>query len=95
MSKEMFCLRCGCLGTPRQSTSGALIVEIALWCFFFVPGVIYSLWRLTSRQVQCRACNGLGTLILADLPNARRAMGKPAVPTLAEDMERIFAKARK
>jgi hypothetical protein len=33
-------------------------MEIALWLFLILPGLIYSVWRLTSREKVCGICGG-------------------------------------
>ena len=51
------CKSCGSTMGVKKITKGSLLIEIVLWCFFIVPGVIYSIWRLTSKYDACKACN--------------------------------------
>ena len=41
---------------PEIVTSGSMIVELGLWIFFVIPGLLYSLWRLSSRHSECPKC---------------------------------------
>ena len=44
------CLRCGFTGQTKTATPGHFALELVLWLCFFVPGFIYSVWRLTARH---------------------------------------------
>lgn len=70
MSKSRYCRNCGSIAKPRKHTPGSFLIEIVLWCCFLVPGVIYSLWRLSARREVCAKC-GAGNLIPPDSPNAQ------------------------
>ena len=67
----MLCSRCGTAGDSKTATKGSLLIEIFLWCCLLVPGLIYSLWRLTSKEKVCRAC-GANTLVPANSPIGRQ-----------------------
>jgi len=56
MPKHMVCSICGYQGKPKTVTKGSIIIELALWIMFVVPGLIYSLWRMTSRYKACPNC---------------------------------------
>lgn len=75
MSTPMYCPNCGTVDVPKRITKGSFLVELALWLFFLLPGIIYSLWRITSRYSGCRAC-GMPGLIPVDSPKAREAMAR-------------------
>lgn len=60
--KIWLCTTCGTEGPVKRETKGSFLVEIALYFCFFFPGVIYSLWRLTSKYNICRNCKS-ATLI--------------------------------
>ena len=51
-----YCLDCGFVGKSKWQTPGTLALEIVLWLFFVVPGVIYSLWRWRASHEECGAC---------------------------------------
>ena len=67
---HLICTQCGTAGRPQTKTQGSLIVELFLWVCFIVPGVLYSLWRLTTRAKCCRAC-GSTNLVPLDSPVGR------------------------
>ena len=52
------CATCGSRGVPRTETPGSFLIELALWLLFCLPGMIYSVWRLTARKRVCPVCGG-------------------------------------
>jgi hypothetical protein len=53
---QMVCTRCGSVGAPKRYTPGSFGVELLLFLFFIIPGLIYGIWRLTARTWVCRVC---------------------------------------
>jgi hypothetical protein len=70
---KLFCPACGTLAVPKQARRGSLGVEVVLWLLLLVPGLIYSVWRLSGDTNTCPAC-GARTLIPADSPVAVRML---------------------
>jgi uncharacterized membrane protein YqaE (UPF0057 family) len=70
-SKEMFCPNCGTKGKAKRKTKGSILIEIILWICFIVPGIIYTIWRLTNRYYACPACGAEGMIPL-DSPRAKQ-----------------------
>lgn len=66
----MFCKACGHEGNPARKTPGSLLIELVLWLFLIVPGLVYSLWRLSRRHDACQVC-GSADIIPCDSPMAR------------------------
>lgn len=66
----LVCSDCGHLGSPKSHTKGSLGVEILLWIFFLIPGLIYSVWRLSTRARVCGAC-GSPNVIPVTSPKGR------------------------
>jgi hypothetical protein len=56
---------------PQSKTRGSFVIEIVLWLAFVIPGLLYSLWRQSTRQKVCPAC-GNATLIVANTPDGRK-----------------------
>ncbi len=56
MKKEIKCPNCKYEGKSKTAIKGNFLIEIVLWLFFIIPGVIYSLWRSTSRHPICPSC---------------------------------------
>lgn len=75
MAAQMYCPICGTVGTSKKYTKGTLGLEVLLWLCFLVPGVLYSVWRLTSRYRGCPSCKA-PNMIPADSPKAREALSK-------------------
>ncbi len=61
---QLICANCGTIGKPKTVTKGSIATEIVLWLLFIVPGVLYSLWRLTTRAKACRSCGSENMLPL-------------------------------
>ena len=64
------CDCCGHVGLPVSQIKGSLGVEILLWLFFLVPGLIYTVWRYSTRHNMCGAC-GKTALIPVECPKGR------------------------
>lgn len=52
----MVCTACGHHGATKQHTRGSILIEIILWLCFLIPGLIYSVWRHSTRKPVCSAC---------------------------------------
>lgn len=79
-------------------TRGSLLIEIILWLAFIVPGLIYTVWRHTSRYAACSAC-GANELVPVTTPGGRELLAKyhpgvaaPAAPAPDDDLPRGNAK---
>lgn len=65
------CAACGTEGRGKYVTRGSFLIEIVLWLLLIIPGVIYSLWRMSTRKPVCPAC-GSEHLVPIDSPVARK-----------------------
>lgn len=65
------CPHCGTRGESQTITQGSTAIELILWLCFIIPGLIYSLWRLTTRNQACPSCGQTG-MIPVNSPNGRR-----------------------
>ena len=79
MASEMFCQNCGSQGKPKLYTKGSIFTEILLWLCFLLPGLIYSIWRVSSRFRGCPSC-GAPNMISLDSPKARAALAQNTSP---------------
>ncbi len=66
-----FCLTCGKIDTPEVRTKGTFKMELMLWFLMVLPGLIYSVWRLTTRGECCPACGSV-QLVPANSPVAQK-----------------------
>lgn len=73
----MVCTTCGHHGPTVSRTRGSLLLEVVLWIMLIVPGVIYSVWRLTTRRPACSKCGG-STLVPADTPVGKQLLAGQA-----------------
>lgn len=71
MSKELICTQCGSIGKGKTVTRGNLLIEILAYFFMIIPGLIYSIWRLTTRYTACSVC-GNQTLVPVDSPMGKK-----------------------
>ncbi len=67
MAQTFVCTECGYLGKSKTETKGSFLIEIVLWLFFIIPGLIYSIWRASSKEVVCPQCRN-ASLIPANSP---------------------------
>lgn len=55
-SPNYLCTACGSQVRPKSITPGSFAMELLLWLFFLLPGIIYSVWRIASRYSGCPVC---------------------------------------
>jgi hypothetical protein len=67
------CADCGVRGDPATNTRGSVWIELVLWLCFIVPGLVYSLWRLTSRQKVCPECRS-SNLVPVNSPRGKKLL---------------------
>lgn len=65
----VYCTSCGHEGPAKTVTRGSIAVEIVLWICFLLPGLVYSVWRLSSKYKACTSC-GSRTLVPTGSPVA-------------------------
>jgi len=76
------CTHCGHAGTPKTRSRSSILIELVLWLCFIVPGLIYSLWRPTTREKVCRKC-GTPNLVPIDTPRGRKLLDEFGTGTQA------------
>lgn len=88
MSKILACTQCGYIGKTETAIKGNMGVEIVLWLLFIIPGLIYSVWRSSSRYQVCPKCKNQNMIPL-DSPKAQK-MVKEELPQ--EEIDKINKK---
>jgi len=74
----MICTRCGSVfDKPKNYMGGSFGMELMLWLLLVLPGVIYSVWRLTTKAKVCPYCESR-EIIPLDTPEGRRIQGRGA-----------------
>lgn len=68
--QDMFCTRCGTVCVPKTITPGTFALELILWLFLILPGLAYTLYRLSARHTACPIC-GEPHMIPTTTPRAR------------------------
>jgi hypothetical protein len=82
MSLPSICVECGYQGHPKTITRGSLLTELMLWLLLIVPGVIYSIWRLTTRYRGCPECGA--HMIPGDTPMGKMLLQQASSAPEAE-----------
>jgi hypothetical protein len=62
-----YCKTCGNVGQRIEVRPGSGCLELLLWLFFLLPGIIYSIWRSNAVHKACPKC-GSREMIPADSP---------------------------
>jgi hypothetical protein len=52
-----YCLDCEERMDGEPYSPGFFAIELALWCLMFIPGVIYTFWRICNRKYRCNFCH--------------------------------------
>lgn len=73
--KEFVCSNCGYVGKPKKMTKGSMLMELVLWLLLLVPGIIYSIWRMTTRYEACPKCGNVN-MIPTDTPKGQELLSK-------------------
>lgn len=69
--EKVICTSCGvAAASGRKVAKGSFLIEVILWLCFLIPGLIYSIWRISNKQTVCRSC-GQATVIPIDSPMAK------------------------
>lgn len=50
------CPNCNYVGKAKRFIKGSMLIELTLWLCFIIPGLIYTIWRISSRYYGCPKC---------------------------------------
>lgn len=56
MAMTVICPQCGSRVEPEMVRKGNLRLQIVLWFCFILPGLLYSMWRESTRKLVCPEC---------------------------------------
>ena len=73
--RQFVCTTCGFIGSPKKIVKGSILIELVLWLAFLVPGLIYSIWRLTTKYDACPKCKN-ASMIPVDSPTGQKLIGE-------------------
>jgi hypothetical protein len=68
---KFVCTQCEYIGNSKNAVKGNILLELILWLLFIVPGLIYSVWRLSSKSNVCPKC-GSQNLVPLDSPKGQK-----------------------
>jgi hypothetical protein len=71
LMSNMVCKDCGTVGETTTETRGSRFIELLAWLCFLIPGLIYSMWRMSTKHETCRAC-GSEKILPVDSPIGRQ-----------------------
>lgn len=71
MASNEICPNCGYVGHAKRITKGSTLMELFLWLCFLLPGLIYSIWRLSSKHDACPKC-GAQHMVPLDSPRGKK-----------------------
>ena len=74
------CSTCGTSGVPKKRVGGSYAVELVLWLFWLLPGLIYTIWRLSTKEEVCQTC-GANTLVPLSSPVGQELMPQASLET--------------
>lgn len=57
MPMEIQCPNCKYEGQGKHVMKGSFLIELLLWLAFLIPGLIYSIWRLSKQIWTCPKCD--------------------------------------
>lgn len=80
MALRYVCTSCGFYGAGKTAIKGNGAIEIILWLCFLIPGLIYSIWRSTSRHKVCPMCKN-ATLVPDHTPIGRKMIREYNIDT--------------
>ena len=72
---KYICEKCFDINKGVDHTKGSFLIEIILWLCMIVPGVIYSVWRLTTRGKVCKICRE-NTLVQLTTPRGKMLLAQ-------------------
>ena len=74
--KKLFiCNACGYVGKPKITMEGNFVLELFLWLFFIIPGILYSIWRSSNQTKACPKCQN-PTMVPVDSPVGQKLINK-------------------
>jgi len=72
--KESICPNCGYIGRRKTVTRGGCFIELVLWLFFLLPGLLYSVWRLSSKYKVCPHCESEAAFVPVSSPRGQKLL---------------------
>ncbi len=68
MNDDLYiCRACWLIATPKDATKGSFFIEIALWCLFIIPGIVYSVWKYITKEKVCPVCSSPAVISINSL----------------------------
>ena len=84
----MICTRCLDKVLPVVAEKGSIAIEVILWLFMLLPGLLYSVWRRTNRSKVCPSCAS-PDLVPYQSERAKEILGELKWHDLIESQKKI------
>ncbi len=75
MPEALLCANCMYQGQPKMIVKGSFLIEVVLWLFLTIPGLIYTIWRSGAREKIYPSCGALNMVPLQS-PRAQQLLAK-------------------
>lgn len=72
---SFICTNCENVTDSVKKRKGSGWIELILWFFFLLPGIIYSIWRRSNRDIICPHCKQI-SLVPIDSPAGKKILLK-------------------
>jgi hypothetical protein len=82
------CKSCGKSIKPISITPGSFLIELVLWLAMILPGLLYSVWRVSSRYKGCPVCKSRD-VIPANSPLAKNFTDEENNTNIPEQIEKL------
>lgn len=70
---KKICTQCGSVGNTAKETRGSFIFELVLWLCFIIPGLLYSVYRASTKVEVCKQCRSKDIIPL-DTPRGQKIL---------------------
>ena len=70
IKNSVICSSCGEVDKLKSVVHGSIFIELILWLCFIIPGLVYSIWRHTTKHKECSSC-GCGELLKVTSPKGK------------------------
>lgn len=68
---QFVCKECGHVGGAGRASRGSIWIEVVLWLLILLPGIAYSIWRMTTKYNVCSICKSKN-IIPVDSPLGKK-----------------------
>jgi hypothetical protein len=71
-AKRRICQECGDIGIPEKHMPGSLLLQIVLFLFWLLPGIIYTIYRIAATKTICPSCKTTEPMLPLNSPRGKK-----------------------